>query len=107
MGLCGVLAHEQELPQPLELDIDVVTDLSDASRTDALADTVDYAALLSTAERTVASGSFALLEHLAGRVAEALLDHERVEEVTVCVRKLRPPVPQQLDTCGVRITRGG
>jgi hypothetical protein len=29
----------------------------------------------------------------------------RLAEITVSVRKLRPPVAQQLDTSGVRITR--
>ena len=35
-----------------------------------------------------------------------MLDHDRrIEAVTVAVRKLRPPVPQQLATSGVRIAR--
>jgi dihydroneopterin aldolase len=34
-----------------------------------------------------------------------VLADERVTSVTVAVRKLRPPVPQLLDTSGVRITR--
>jgi dihydroneopterin aldolase len=46
-----------------------------------------------------------LLERLAQLVADAVLAHDRVLEVTVAVRKLRPPVPQQLVTSGVRITR--
>ena len=46
-----------------------------------------------------------LLERLAERIAEAVLAHDGVQEVTVAVRKLRPPVPQQLATSGVRITR--
>jgi len=28
-----------------------------------------------------------------------------VDEVTVTVRKLEPPVPQEIETSGVRITR--
>ena len=47
-----------------------------------------------------------LLERLAARLADVVLQDERVVEVTVAVRKLRPPVPQLLDTSGVRITRG-
>ena len=46
-----------------------------------------------------------LLERLAEKIAEAVLAHDRVQEVTVAVRKLRPPVPQQLATSGVRVTR--
>ncbi len=46
-----------------------------------------------------------LLERFAGRVAEALLAAGPVDAVTVVVRKLRPPVPEDLDTSGVRIHR--
>jgi dihydroneopterin aldolase len=34
-----------------------------------------------------------------------ILGDDQVLAVTVSVRKLRPPVPQQLSTSGVRITR--
>ena len=34
-----------------------------------------------------------------------ILTDARVQAVTVSVRKMRPPVPQQLDTSGVRIHR--
>ncbi len=46
-----------------------------------------------------------VLEALAQRVADAVLSADRVEEVTVAVSKLRPPVPYDLATAGVRITR--
>lgn len=104
-GFCGVLPEERERAQPLEVDLDVVCDLDAASRSDELADTVDYGALCAAVEGIVTGERFALLERLAGRIAAAVLDDGRVDEVTVTVRKLRPPVPQQLDTSGVRITR--
>ena len=56
-------------------------------------------------ERIITAERFHLLEALATRLAEAVLVDERVVAVTVGVRKLRPPVPHHLDTCGVRITR--
>jgi dihydroneopterin aldolase len=104
-GICGALAEERERPQPLEIDLDVAVDLTPAGRSDSLADTVDYSALLDDVERVVAAGTPVLLEHLAERIAAAVLAHERVDAVTVAVRKLRPPVPQQLATTGVRIHR--
>jgi dihydroneopterin aldolase len=104
-GICGALAEERERPQPLEIDLDVAVDLTPAGRSDALADTVDYSALLDDVERVVTTGTPVLLEHLAERIAAAVLAHERVDAVTVAVRKLRPPVPQQLATTGVRIHR--
>jgi dihydroneopterin aldolase len=105
MGICGALPEEQVRPQPIELDVDVSADLAEAGSSDALTDTIDYADLVATAERVVTLERFALLERLAARVAEEILRDERVLSVTVSARKLRPPVPQQLATAGVRITR--
>jgi FolB domain-containing protein len=106
LGICGALPEEQVRPQPLELDLDVTTDLREAGTSDRLDATVDYSGIAAAVERVVTTERFVLLERLAQRVAEAVLSDERVVEVTVAARKLRPPVPQQLDTCGVRITRG-
>jgi dihydroneopterin aldolase len=104
-GYCGALEAEQQHKQPLEVDLDVVLDLSVPGETDALDDTVDYGVLCAMVERVITSERFTLLERLATRIAEVALADERVSEVTVSVRKLRPPVPQQLRTSGVRLTR--
>lgn len=105
-GIVGVLDHERTQPQPLEVDLDLALDLWAAGTSDDLADTVDYGAVCAVVEHVVASTSFALLEALAAHMAAAVLDvDERIEAVTVSVRKLRPPVAQQLATSGVRVTR--
>jgi dihydroneopterin aldolase len=104
-GICGVLPEEQERTQPLVVDLDLVCDLDEAGRTDDLATTVDYGAVIDRVHDLVARGRVALLERLASDIAEACLADERVDEVTVSVRKLRPPVPQLVDTTGVRLTR--
>jgi dihydroneopterin aldolase len=81
-------------------------DLSVAGASDALGDTVDHGALCGVAEQVVSTTRYALLEALAEHVAAAFLAVDgRVDAVTVSVRKLRPPVAQQLSTSGVRVTR--
>jgi len=104
-GICGALPEEQVRAQPLEVDLDVETDLRAAGASDDLDETVDYGALAAEVERVLTTERFVLLERLAARIAEVVLIDARVEAVTVSVRKLRPPVPQLLDTSGVRITR--
>jgi dihydroneopterin aldolase len=105
-GVVGVLPHEQAQAQPLEIDLDLRLDLGAAGRSDDLADTADYGALCDVAEEVVATTSYGLLEALAEHLATALLEADpRIDAVTVAVRKLRPPVAQQLSTSGVRITR--
>lgn len=101
----GVLDHEQASLQPIEVDLDVHRDLAVAGGSDDLIDTVDYGALCAMVEALVDRSPFALLEALAEAIAAEVLTEVSVEAVEVAVRKLRPPVSQQLDTAGVRITR--
>ena len=101
-GICGALPEERERAQPLEVDLDVVADLSAAGSSDNL----DYGAITASVERVILNGTPQLLEHLAQKIADAVLADPRALSVTVSVRKLRPPVPQALATSGVTITRG-
>ncbi len=103
----GVLPEERERDQPIEVDLDVVTSLWAAGNSDELTDTVDYGAVCNAVAQVARAGHVALLEHLAEMLAQAVLAvDERIDEVTIAVRKLRPPVPVVLATSGVRITRG-
>ena len=102
--ICGALPDEQHRRQPYEFDIDVVADLA-ATATDVLDDTIDYGSIVARIEEVARNESFQLFERMAQRVAEAVLADERIAEVTVEVRKLRPPVAQFLDSSGIRIVR--
>jgi dihydroneopterin aldolase len=106
VGVHGVLAEERSRAQPFAVDLDVWLDTRAAAAADDLAQTVDYAALAATAAEVVATRSFALLEALADAVAGAVLDHdERVGAVAATVTKIRPPVPLDLGSVGVRVVR--
>lgn len=70
--LIGDLPHERETPQPLELDVEVRTDLAVAGRTDSLADGLDYRLLYRAVADAVeddAGEAPHLLEAVAERVA--------------------------------------
>jgi dihydroneopterin aldolase len=105
VGTHGALAEEQTRPQPFEVDLDVSADLRLAGGSDQLGDTLDYGALASQVAAVVTGEHHALLERLASRIAETVLADARVSSVAVTVRKLRPPVPVDLATAGVRIVR--
>jgi dihydroneopterin aldolase len=106
VGIVGVLPEERERAQPLEVDVDVEVDLTAAGVSDSLDDTVDYGALCSRVEDVVATARPQLLERLAAVLADALLGADpRIDAVELAVRKLRPPVPQDLATSGVRVRR--
>ena len=103
-ALVGVLPEERGRSQPLELDIDVHVDLTAAAVSDDLVDAVDYGAVCDAAVGAVTAAHVGLLERLAHLVAEAVLAVDvRVIAAEVVVRKLRPPVPHQLATSGVRV----
>jgi len=106
MAVHGVLAEERERAQPFELDLDVWADLAPAGRSDDLVDTIDYGELVARAADAAGSPRCDLLEAVAGRVAGTVLAlDERITAVAVTVRKLRPPVPRDLGSAGVRVLR--
>ncbi|MCB1027762.1 MAG: dihydroneopterin aldolase [Microthrixaceae bacterium] len=105
MASVGVLPEERERAQPLSLDLSMACDLGAAGVSDALEDTVDYGAVTEAVVRACASRHHDLLEALAQRVADVVLAVDLVQAVTVTVTKLRPPVPHDLASAGVRITR--
>ena len=104
-AIVGVLTEERERPQPLEFDIDIERPFDAAALNDDLTETTNYAGVLSLATSVAVEGRFLLLESLACRVArEVLAFDEAIQSVTVAVRKLRPPVPEDVATVGVRCT---
>jgi len=105
VAVCGALPEERERAQPFEVDLDLETDLSEAGRSDLLADTVDYGAVARAAVQAAAERRYTLMEGMAQSIADAVGVDARVTSVTVAVRKLRPPVALDLATAGVRITR--
>lgn len=106
MGTHGVLAEEQTRAQPFQVDVVLSVDLAAASSSDRLDDTVDYGEVTGVVAGIVEGEHFALLERLAGRIVEVVLGlDERIAAVDVTVTKLRPPVPSDLSSAGVRLVR--
>lgn len=105
LGVHGALPEEQSRAQPFEVDLDVEMDLDTPARSDDLDDTLDYGALCDSTVRVIETERFNLLEALAGRIADVVLADDRVVSVSVTIRKVRPPVPVDLDYAGVTLQR--
>ncbi len=105
MTLVGALPHERELAQPIRLDLSLHVDLHDAGRSDELGDTVNYGEVSERVADVVREAKDVLLERLADRVAEVLVGFDRVEAADVTVTKVRPPIPEHVETTSVRVTR--
>jgi dihydroneopterin aldolase len=103
VAVCGVLDEERARPQPLRVDLDVEVDADAAARSDALSDAVSYAPLCDLAIATIQAGAPRLLEAACDQVARAVLAADpRILSVEVTVAKLRPPIPFDAATVGVR-----
>jgi len=105
MAIVGVLAEEREREQPLVIDLDLERPFREAAVSDDVMATTNYADVLALAEGVVVEGHFLLLETLAHRVAQAVLSFDvSIESVHVRVRKVHPPVPQDVGSVGVSCT---
>lgn len=105
-GFHGVLPHEAELGQRFVVDLTVWLDLTRAAADDDLGATVDYGALATLVVATVEEPRAALVEAVAGRVADAVLAHDvAIEQVEVTVHKPSAPVTVPVHDVAVTITR--
>ncbi|MEO7103554.1 MAG: dihydroneopterin aldolase [Gemmatimonadaceae bacterium] len=96
----GVLPHEKQLPQPVEVDLSVTVD--DAMRPPNV---VDYVALYSAVAEVMAAPHISYLEEAAERIASAALLVDGVRTATVSVRKPHVPLPGPVEFAQVSITR--
>jgi dihydroneopterin aldolase len=101
LGHHGALPGEQDRAQPFELDLTFSYDMSAAGASDDLSDAVNYGDVARRAARVVEQRRFSLLEALAQAVAAEVLTDFRITEVTVALRKLRPPVDLDVASIGV------
>lgn len=104
-GRHGVFTAERDLGQRFVVDLEI--DLADAraAASDDLDDTVDYAALADAVARIVEGEPSSLLEHLAARIADRVLDDPRAAAVAVTVHKPHVALPQVVDETAVRLRR--
>lgn len=108
-GRHGVFAWERRRAQPFEVDVEIHGDLARAGGADDLSLSVDYANLRTRVEEIVTGPPVQLIETLAESIAQAVCalsgEAARPMEVTVRVRKPRPPVPGDFDGVEVQIRR--
>jgi len=105
-AVVGVLAEERTRVQPLVFDIDIERSFKKSAKNDDINETTNYALMVTLAERIAVDGKFFLLETLCERVASEILNFDTaITSVTVMVKKVVPPVPEDIASVGVRCTR--
>jgi dihydroneopterin aldolase len=103
-GRHGVRPAEREQPQEFKVNVEVDCDLSEPGRTDRIEDTIDYRRIRAIAKEVIEGESVNLIEALASRIADRVLELPRVAEVSVRIAK-RPESMLPIDAAAVRITR--
>lgn len=86
-GRHGANAGEQDVPQPLEIDLSLSADVRGARTSDALADTIDYADVHARIVRIVETESHRLLERLGESILDAVMADKRIVMAAVSVAK--------------------
>ena len=101
----GVFDFEEEQGQTFVVDVSIEVDLADAGASDELTSTVDYGELARTVHARVESERHNLIERVAQRVAETVLEHPLVQSVDVLVHKPGAPIPLAFSDVVVEIHR--
>lgn len=93
-GYTGYLKEEQVLGQWFEVDVKLWLDLSISAQTDAIEHTIDYRNIISLVQNLVKTSKFALVERLAGSIADSILgSSDRIQQVQVILSKPAAPIP--------------
>ncbi|NIJ44027.1 dihydroneopterin aldolase [Wenyingzhuangia heitensis] len=101
----GCLEEEAKIGSHYRVDVAVKADLSTSAISDKLADTVDYVHINKIVEEEVLQRS-ELLEHVVERVLVRLLKEiTLIEEATVALSKLNPPIGGDVAAVTIEMTK--
>lgn len=104
-GYHGVSEPEREVGQKYAVDVEICHDLEKAGKSDDLNETIDYAEIFNLVVEMGTREKFYLIETLAQKIADAILERFPTETVLVRVKKLTPPIAGMLEYAGVEIIR--
>lgn len=96
----GVLPQEGVVGNIFELNIRLNCQCAEALHSDSLSGTINYAVVVDIAKKVMQTPS-ALLEHVAYRLADALMEHFPViTGGTIEIYKPAPPIPAEIGRVG-------
>jgi dihydroneopterin aldolase len=102
----GVMEHEGKVGQPFILDLVLDIDLTQAAKSDRVADTISYDQVVGTASEAFRARRYKLIEAAGAAVADAVLAaYPRVAQIRVTVRKPHAPVAAVFEDVGITLTR--
>jgi dihydroneopterin aldolase len=103
----GVEQAERDVGQRLVFDIDFELGECDATVTDRVEDTVDYADVCQQVYLAAQERSYKTLERLCSAVADRLIERYGAESVTVRAAKPEPPIALPVEEVAVEVWKSG
>jgi dihydroneopterin aldolase len=101
----GVTAAEREVGQRLLLDLRLDVGECDATLTDRIEDTIDYAQVCDVANLVAQQRSYKTLERLCAAIADRLLEQYEAHAVWVKAAKPEPPLALPVTEVSVEVWR--
>jgi dihydroneopterin aldolase len=101
----GVSEAEREVGQRLVLDLRLDIGETDATVTDSIEDTVDYAEVCQLVALIAQQRSHKTLERLCSTIADRLLADYELEGIWVKAAKPEPPIALSVDEVSVEVWR--
>lgn len=83
----GVFDWERRIRQTVVLDLEMAADVARAAATDRLEDTLDYKSIAKRIKQFVTDSDFQLVETLAERIADLVLEEFQVPWIRLKVNK--------------------
>lgn len=99
----GVGEDERSVGQRLVFDLSFELADCDATITDRVEDTVDYADVCQQVALAAQERSYRTLERLCSAVADRMIDRYNAETVTVRATKPEPPIPLPVSEVSVEV----
>src|SRR5246500_4291451 len=101
----GVTATDREFGQRLLLDLRLDVGECDATVTDRIEDTVDYAQVCETANLVAQQRSYKTLERLRTAIADRVLEQYEAHSRWVKPAKPEPPIPLPVSEVSIEVWR--
>ena len=101
----GVTEAEREIGQRLLIDLTLEVGEPDATLTDMIEDTVDYAEVCNVVALVAQQRTYHTLERLCTAIADRLLEDFDVEAVSAKAAKPEPPIPLPVEEVSVTVWR--
>ncbi|WP_434510836.1 dihydroneopterin aldolase [Desulfitobacterium sp. AusDCA] len=104
-GHHGVMPEENVLGQKFIVDVDLYLNLRKPGLSDQVEDTINYAEVYEKIKAVVTGERYSLLERLAQRIADQILEGFLCDSVRVEVHKPEAPIPGIFEDVSVEIWR--